>query len=124
MVERHRVTEIVGWTSTICFFIRTTRKRFANICAAILTFDLCLMHLVNVVLPELMSDENFITKTGQFALCRVIKPFWFSSEVLNWNLFCNCELSFFTTFIHYSAYRKPFHRGQGALNLTSFLIDD
>ena len=49
-------------------WVRTSRKRFANICAAILTFDLCLMHLVNVALPELISDEKFITQTGQFAL--------------------------------------------------------
>ena len=73
------VTE-VDWTSTIFLsldFLRTCQ------CAAIWTFDVCLMHLIEVVLPELISDENFMVRDRSGLLCDgAIEPFWFSSEVL------------------------------------------
>ena len=44
---------------------------------------MCLMHLIEVALPELISDENFMVRDRSGLLCDgAIEPFWFSSEVL------------------------------------------
>ena len=63
----------------------TSQQGFANICAAIRTLDLCLIQLMNVALPDLISDEDFIAIGDRAALlCNgAIKPFWFFSEILN-----------------------------------------
>ena len=51
-----------------------------------------------------------------------IESIWFSSEVLNHNLFSNCKLSFFATFICSKflialLVEKPLHRGLSESNL-------
>lgn len=50
------------------------RKDFVTTCATIWTFYLCLIHLINVVLPELISDENIIGDTARFLCNGAIKP--------------------------------------------------
>ena len=41
------------------------------------------MHLINMALPELISDENFIGERAGLRFNNAIEPIWFrSSEVL------------------------------------------
>ena len=74
------------------FIIITSRKGFPNTCAAIWPlFDFCLMHLSNVLLSELISDENFIGHKVDLLCNGAITPFWFSSKVLNKKLYLYIE---------------------------------
>ena len=49
-------------------------------CATYWTFDQRLKHLMNVALPELIFDKNFIVDRVGLICNGAIKPFWFSSE--------------------------------------------
>ena len=72
------------------FIVKTSRQGFANIWAAIWTsLDLCFINLINVALPELISDENFLGDRVALLCNGTIKTFWLSSEVLNQNCFPN-----------------------------------
>ena len=78
------VTEI-DWTSTIFLSSELLRRvSLTSQCVTIWTFDVCLIHLIKVTLPELISDENFMVGDRSGLLYDgAIKPFWFSSEVVN-----------------------------------------
>ena len=99
-------------------------KRSIRVC------DLCLMHLVNVAFPELISDKKFMGDRVSLLCNGTIKPFWFSSPgsfelelVLQLRTLVLCYLYLFWISNH-SPCRKSFLRGQGTLNITSSLIDD
>jgi len=65
----------VDWTSTLFLSLDFLRRvSLTSQCAAIWRVDVCLMHLIKVALPELISDENFMV--GDSLLCDgASKPF-------------------------------------------------
>lgn len=94
------------------------------------------MH-VSTTFGFIMAPHNDQFQTSQLlgnverVTCQVyrlfcpFKPFWFSSEKLVlqlWTLVL-CHLYLFCSSDR-SACRRPLHRGQGALNITSYLIHD
>ena len=90
MAECHGKWEI-DWTSTICLLSELLGKVSLTYVLLSGRSILFFMHLSNVLLSELISNENFIGHKVDLLCNGAIKPFWFSSKVLNKKLYLYIE---------------------------------
>ena len=82
--EKNRMSTISQHTPTQRFHYQTeTCCDFTRMILAMNNFDLCSMHLINVALPELISNEKCTEDRVGLLRNGAIKPFWFSMEFLN-----------------------------------------